>query len=551
MSRTASATSGHLVQHTGILESLQALSADVGETALFKTLPFDGDIQQLSNLCYSNSDNGSAVMLQSTKRGRHSIFAFPDVPSREVKFLNGNLSVLKDGKTAQTCSMPVSSALSLLHDLISTSAITDGTADIPFWGGLVGFISYEAGLDMLGVSTSDDVEARIVPEFSFLWVNRSIVVDHQTQTVVVQSIRKDDESWLLSMVQSVKEAMRAKSLSPAAGSEIVSCLTPSHEEYLSKIRSCQSSLHAGDSYELCLTTSATLTTTTSPFILYNQLQRSNPAPYAAFLKLAQTHVLSSSPEQFLSWPRSSPTFDMMPMKGTLAKSPAVNTIACAREILLNPKEEAENLMIADLIRHDLHSSLGPSSRVEVRKLFEVTETESLYQLISHIQAQVPMPVSTTSRSPRSPGKQREERKWVLEHGHKALRSALPPGSMTGAPKKRSCEILRSLEKRNRGVYSGVIGYFDIGGGGGWSVAIRCAFSHESEDSFIPRSTTKQDAEGEDEQEEVEKQQPQRLRKWHIGAGGAITVLSEEEAEWEEMRAKLGSVLRGFGVREEV
>ena len=93
----------------------------------------------------------------------------------------------------------------------------------------------------------------------------------------------------------------------------------------------------------------------------------------------------------------------------------------------------------------------------------------------------------------------------------------------------------------------MIGYFDVGGGGDWSVAIRCAFSCGDEDEQARSETPDSQRKGNDDRKEeggVEK-----VRKWHIGAGGAITVLSEEEAEWEEMREKMRGVLRGLGCDE--
>ena len=102
-------------------------------------------------------------------------------------------------------------------------------------------------------------------------------------------------------------------------------------------------------------------------------------------------------------------------------------------------------------------------------------------------------------------------------GLPVLAASLPPGSMTGAPKKRSCALLTDIEaQRPRGLYSGVLGYLDVGGGGDFSVVIRTAFQYGGGD-------------------------------WQIGAGGAVTVLSEAEAEWEEMAAKKESLLNVFGV----
>jgi para-aminobenzoate synthetase len=101
------------------------------------------------------------------------------------------------------------------------------------------------------------------------------------------------------------------------------------------------------------------------------------------------------------------------------------------------------------------------------------------------------------------------------------------GSMTGAPKKRSVEILQALEGEDRSLYSGVFGYWCVGGGGDWSVAIRSCFRFED----APSTGTHNGSE-----------------EWTIGAGGAITALSEPEAEWDEMVTKLQSALGAFGMR---
>lgn len=112
------------------------------------------------------------------------------------------------------------------------------------------------------------------------------------------------------------------------------------------------------------------------------------------------------------------------------------------------------------------------------------------------------------------------------------------GSMTGAPKKRSVEILQSLEADERGIYSGVCGYWDVGGGGDFSVVIRSCTNYRdvagghSTSPETPTSGSNGMATGADE-------------VWEVGAGGAITALSEVDAEWDEMVVKLQSVLRSF------
>jgi para-aminobenzoate synthetase len=106
--------------------------------------------------------------------------------------------------------------------------------------------------------------------------------------------------------------------------------------------------------------------------------------------------------------------------------------------------------------------------------------------------------------------------------------------MTGAPKKRSVEILQTLEDDNRSVYSGVFGYWCVGGGGDWSVTIRSCFKYDK--GFEKPGTSATDA-GNDA----------GVEEWVLGAGGAITALSDPEAEWDEMVVKLQSVLKSFGV----
>ncbi|EON96685.1 putative aminodeoxychorismate synthase protein [Phaeoacremonium minimum UCRPA7] len=206
---------------------------------------------------------------------------------------------------------------------------------------------------------------------------------------------------------------------------------------------------------------------------------------------------------------------MKPMKGTVRKSDAVSTLKQAEEILHVPKEEAENLMIVDLVRHDLHSICGPGN-VAVPELMKVEEYQSVFQMITVVEGQLPRPASN------------EHKRYT---GLDVLAASLPPGSMTGAPKKRSCEILQEIEQhKERSLYSGVVGYMCVSGRGDWSVTIRSMFRWDDERAA--------DAEGEDQE------------VWHIGAGGAVTILSTADGEREEMLTKLAGPLGLFTERDE-
>ncbi len=473
--------------------------------------------EQLADLCYEMSAPGNITMLESTKQGRFSIYAITDDSTWQIEFSKGRCTVRHGKVTDEYTDINGDEMLQVMESFITRKKALRGVPEVPFWGGFVGFLSYEVGLELLdaNVPALADRQSRI-PQISLTWIDRSLVVDHQECRTTIQSLRKDD-SWVQEMVLKLQRSDLISSTLKNSNIGNVLPATrikfPEHDTYVSRIRSCQSELLAGNSYELCLTTEALVTTPTAPhnsYLLYKNLKHHNPVPFAAYLHLNQTTLISSSPEKFLAWSRTG-EIDMMPMKGTVKKTPSV-TLEKATEILSSAKERAENLMIADLIRHDLYSSIGgEDAKVEVVKLCEIVEHETVYQLVSHIRAHAPL---SENMSPE------ETQIEVIKHGHRALRNTLPPGSMTGAPKKRSCEILSRLEQRSRKVYSGVIGYMDVGGGGSWSVCIRSAFSNGAEDRNEEQT-------------------------WHVGAGGAITVLSDDEQEWEEMMTKLESVLRAF------
>lgn len=156
----------------------------------------------------------------------------------------------------------------------------------------------------------------------------------------------------------------------------------------------------------------------------------------------------------------------------------------------------------------------------------VEEYATVYQLVSVIEGQCTPSNPTSNNASTGP------------RGLDVLRASLPPGSMTGAPKKRSCEILRDLEPRNRGIYSGVLGYLDVGGGGDLSVVIRTAISVDNNSNADKSYVGTQNATGVDPSLSA-------FDTYRIGAGGAVTIQSTAEGEFTEMDVKLSSVLGAF------
>ena len=535
------ASSRHTGDEQALRDKLHHLTHSAGDVVQTHTLQQPIHTRDVAELCQCISPSHAVAMLESTKKGRFCIYAIPSPGTFSVEYFEQKAPTESDhsASTKHSSFYVIDSAqlrstsfkstcpdvFQELQGLMLTRMAKGGHPDSPFWGGFMGYLSYKMGLETLNLATRKVPNGGPNADVNLLWVERSIVIDKLMDTVHVQSIRRGDAEWISTMTEtlrSFKSKIRYESdlgksqLSLTLASARITL--PDERAYKKNIHACQSYLNAGSSYELCLTTEAQITLASShantPWLLYHNLQNHNPAPFAAYLGLGETKILSSSPEQFLAWDRTG-SIDMVPMKGTVSKSDPNMTLAKATAILNSPKESAENLMIADLIRHDLYSTVGCSDGafVEVVKLCHVVEHETVFQLVSHIRAQAPILASASEDD-----KQRQ----VIQYGHKALRQCIPPGSMTGAPKKRSCEILCELEQRPRGVYSGVLGYLDVGGGGAFNVCIRTAFSHTDEDK-------------------------DGRQTWRVGAGGAITVLSDVDAEWEEMRTKLESVLSSFRV----
>ena len=508
--------SSGLEQLSGHLLRLAASSGSVVHMSTTKmTSP-----EHIAELCYRQSSSWTAI-LESTKKGRYSIYAIPSPINWRLELSSETVVVSSDGSPTKKYGVQLSDIFEVLNGVVTAKSADGGDRNVPFWGGFIGFFSYELGLQASEYIPKEDPQSNTIPEASLAWVERSVVIDNLDGRVYVQSIRQNDMEWVHKFTNQIAQSERISLMRDREEPALDTILSfarmrlPDEDSYKTNINACQQELRAGNSYELCLTVEAQVELAANQsWPLYKNLKRCNPVPFAAYIRLGKTTVLSSSPEQFLSWSRQG-TIDMIPMKGTVKKTRDM-TFAKASEILASPKESAENLMIADLIRHDLYRALGSSASVEVVKLCDVVEHETVYQLVSHIRAN---PQAETACLP-----EKAKQAKVISRGLTALQQTMPPGSMTGAPKKRSCKILSQLEQRPRGVYSGVLGYLDVGGGGGFSVCIRTAFSSDHE--------TKRG-----------------LQTWRIGAGGAITVLSDADAEWEEMRTKMDSVLRAFRPRE--
>ncbi|KAF5368600.1 hypothetical protein D9758_002255 [Tetrapyrgos nigripes] len=454
-----------------------------------------------------------ALLDSAAKPGRFSIIASLSPSSLQILHSIGDAFVtLKRGNHVIHEMLGDSDIWSWLANFMRSKKVRGGIPEIPFWGGLIGLLSYELGVHSLSVPLRPNRrESNKHRDVNMVFVERSVVLDNTTGKLYIQSTSPNDSTWLNDISATCMDYFSHQSPPyrvPQVPAGSASVELPNKSRYISRIIEAQESLRAGDSYELCLTANTHLNVRRgmSTWDRYKVLRQTNPAPHSAYIRLHPTTFLSSSPERFLSYSRPPESLcQLRPIKGTIKKRPGITRAVAERALRGSCKEVAENLMIVDLIRHDLHAVVGLD--VEVKQFCGIEEYETVWQMVSVIEGKLP---SHTANN---------------EIGWGVLKHSLPPGSMTGAPKKRSVEILQHLEDQDRGLYSGVFGYWCVGGGGDWSVTIRSCFKHEEDDA----STSATDEE-----------------HWVIGAGGAITALSDPEAEWDEMVVKLQSVLGAFG-----
>jgi para-aminobenzoate synthetase len=351
-----------------------------------------------------------------------------------------------------------------------------------FIGGYVGYLGYELKADC----GSSNKHRSPLPDACLLKVDRFLAIDHVDNTLWVVSCGEPDHK-IESCLAGIDHVLRTP---PATSEPAPVTMATERDEYLRLIAECQSRIAAGESYEICLTNQLRLKTAISPLDYYQALRQMNPAPYSSFLHLDDIDVACSSPERFLRIDTAG-NVESRPIKGTSRRGGNPEEDAALRaELAGSEKDRAENLMIVDLTRNDLARVSIPGS-VHVPQMMQVETYATVHQLVSTIAGRL------------APGNTAID----------CIRAAFPGGSMTGAPKLRTLEILDELEPQARGIYSGSIGYIGYNGATDLNIVIRTAIFHQGVAS--------------------------------IGVGGAIIYQSQPEDEWDEMLLKAQALLRAF------
>ncbi|MDP2954295.1 MAG: aminodeoxychorismate synthase, component I [Chloroflexota bacterium] len=357
----------------------------------------------------------------------------------------------------------------VLGKLLDQYRIPSPPAEVPLLGGAVGYLSYDLChfVERLPGRARDDL---LLPESYFGFYDALVAWDHLLGKAYLISTglpetgpaqrrraeaRLEEMGSRLRATGSVAEASWSPQISPPP--ELHSNFT--HQAYVKAVERAREYISAGDIYQVNLSQRFEAPLSLAPYELYRYLRRINPAPFAAYLGFPEVAVVSSSPERFLRL--HGDRVETRPIKGTRPRgSTPEEDRALARELLHSPKDQAEHVMIVDLERNDL----GRVCQYGTVRVSELMALES-YATVHHLTSTVE-------------GKLRPDRSTM-----DLLQACFPGGSITGAPKVRSMEIIDELEPTRRSVYTGAIGYLSFNGDLDLNIAIRTILIKEGRAYF--------------------------------------------------------------------
>jgi para-aminobenzoate synthetase component 1 len=371
-----------------------------------------------------------------------------------------------------------------------------GTA--PFQGGAAGFVAYDYCRNLERLPAPVHGEPRI-PDLLFYFYDVVVSFDHDSGAchVVSTGWPETDRAGRRARARNRADAFAARLKRPApppsglASAELAwrSNFTP--QSYAEAVARTVEYIRAGDIFQANISQRfcTTLPSGFSPRAFYERLREVNPATFAAYIDCGDVAVASSSPERFLKVVDD--IVETRPIKGTAPRSPdPAEDAASAERLLASEKDWAENVMIVDLLRNDL-SHVCTSDSVNVPILCGLESYASVHHLVSVVTGRL------------------RERLGPVD----LLRASFPGGSITGAPKIRAMEIIAELERHDRGVYCGAIGWLGFDGSMDTNIAIRTVVFRDNEAVF--------------------------------NAGGGVTLLSDPMAEYEETLDKAKSIFDAF------
>jgi len=382
------------------------------------------------------------------------------VHRRDLIWLDSSSKSQRLGRYSYLCIDPIESICptAKIHDLremlnvYNAGWIDDGP---PFQGGLVGFFDYE--FSKLGTRGTLDPTDPKHADCHFRLYDTIIAVDHYLDLLWIISsgfkrgVNQPCRATAQTRIKAVELDIKNLSAPVTGSAKLIWHTEIAKADYLKAIDKIHDFIRAGDIYQANFSQSFTaqLPQSTDAFHIYRSIRKSNPSPFSTFGIFGDRSVACTSPERLITVDACG-LVEARPIKGTMKRSDnPVKDEALRNRLLKSEKDLAENVMIVDLLRNDLSKVCKPHS-VTVKDLCVLESYAGLHQLTSSIQGQ-------------------------LTDGHDAfdlLSAVFPGGSVTGAPKRRSMEIIKQLERHPRRAFCGSMGYFGFNGTSDFNIMIR-------------------------------------------------------------------------------
>lgn len=438
---------------------------------LIAPLPYFSDSAELFSACV---DQAWAVFLDSgfphSNQGRYDIIAAEPVCTLVT---HGEITeITRNGAILKSTENPFDLVKQQLRLSLSFK-LEAGFDDLPFNGGAIGYFAYDLARRLEALPTMAE-DAEHIAEMAVGIYEWAVIVDHHRQKSYLVG-NCDQQKWQDLINQFSQLPVRPDCPAFKVVGEIKSNMDK--DSYVHAFNRIKHYLKEGDCYQVNLAQRFVADCEGDPWTAYQTLRKLNAAPFSCYLNLPEVQVLSSSPERFLKL--TDGVVETKPIKGTRPRKPDyAEDQQQIKNLEASNKDRAENLMIVDLLRNDISKTCKNGS-VKVPVLFDVESYATVHHLVSTVTG-------------------------VLadnQHALDLLKSCFPGGSITGAPKIRSMEIIEELEPNRRGVYCGAIGYIGFNGNMDTNIAIRTLVHSENTIRFWAGGGIVNDSVAEEEYQE--------------------------------------------------
>ena len=428
------------------------------------------------------------------KWGRYSFLGAN--PSRIFRCKGREVTIIKDGHIEQT--LDVDNPIAALKDMIASYRPVPMEGLPRFFGGAVGYLSYDMVryFEELPQNTDDDLD---LPDAVFMLTDTILIFDNVSLKIKVVSnvhldkgldpAREYDRAVerINSIIDQLKKPMEHPPLEMNVSGGVEFTSNFSKEDYQCVVERCKEYIRAGDVFQVVPSQRFEAPVTSDPFTVYRALRNINPSPYLRYLKLDDFCLVGSSPEVLVRVEEGEVI--VRPIAGTRprGKTPAEDR-ELEKELLADPKERAEHIMLVDLGRNDV-GRVAKAGTVHVEELMVIEKYSHVMHIVSNVIGQLRDDMDAFD----------------------VLAACFPAGTVSGAPKIRAMEIIEEMEPTRRGPYAGAVGYISYSGNLDTCITIRTL--------LIKDGTA------------------------YVQAGGGVVADSDPEAEYYETVNKAKALIR--------